>query len=293
MSDIYRLIESEKANYPIVKMCQWAGVSRSGFYDWLGRPVSASELRRRRLTERIRELFDKHDQTYGHRRIHAVLVREGEVVSLETVRVLMARAGLVACQPRTSKRTTLPAGALEDIDDLVGRRFEASRPGQLLVGDITYLRSWQGWVYLATVIDVATRQVIGWKMADHMRTDLVVEAFEMAARNYTLEPGCVFHSDRGSQYGSERYGKVLEQHQVLRSMGRTGVCWDNALAESFFGVLKNELVHRTVFPTRRKLIDSVGRYIELWYNRRRLHSALGYRTPQEAYDDFQAERRAA
>lgn len=293
MSEIYQLIEAEKANYPIVKMCAWAEVSRSGFYEWRDRPVSAAEQRRIWLCERIRVLFERHDETYGHRRIHAALLKQGVEVARETVRQLMRRMGLTAVQPRAYRPTTLSGGNLDGIADLVCRRFEAERPGQLLVGDITYLKSWQGWVYLATVIDVATRQVIGWAMAEHMRASLVVQALDMAARNYTLESGCVFHSDRGSQYASNEFRKALESHDMRQSMGRTGVCWDNALAESFFGVLKTELVYRRVYPTRKKMIRSVARYIETWYNRRRLHSALGYRTPQEAYEEFQAAKQAA
>ena len=207
MSEMYELIEVEKANYPIVKMCEWAEVSRSGFYEWRDRPVSAAEQRRQDLCERIRVLFEQHDETYGHRRIHAALLKQGVEVALETVRQLMRRMGLRAVQPRAYRPTTLSGGKLDGIPDLVRRRFEAERPGQLLVGDITYLKCWQGWVYLATVIDVATRQVIGWAMAEHMRACLVVEALDMAARNYTLESGCIFHSDYAEVFVKPRNGR--------------------------------------------------------------------------------------
>ena len=241
MSEMYALIEAEKANYPIVKMCEWAGVSRSGFYEWRERPVSAAEQRRMWLCERIREVFVAYDETYGHRRIHAELLIQGVEVARETVRQLMRRMDLKAVQPRAYRATTRSGGNLAGIADLVCRRFEADGPGQLLVGDITYLKSWQGWTYLATVIDVATRKVIGWSMAEHMRASLVVDALNMAARNYTLEPGCIFHSDRGAQYASAEFRQALELHDMRQSMGRTGVCWENALAESFFGVLKTSV----------------------------------------------------
>jgi putative transposase len=155
-----------------------------------------------------------------------------------------------------------------------------------MVGDITYIPTWEGWLFLATVIDCASRKVIGWAMDDNYRTPLITAAIEMAARSLDLPEDAIFHSDRGSNYTSAEFAAVLERIGIRQSVGRTGICFDNSLAESFNGVLKVERVHRTVYPTRKKAKDDIARYIELRYNQRRLHSALGYRTPQEALNEY-------
>ena len=177
--------------------------------------------------------------------------------------------------------------------DLIGRDFTAATPGTKLVGDISYIRTWTGWLYLATVIDLATRKVIGWSMNIHMRTSLIVDALNMAAGTGTLKPGCIFHSDRGVQYCSVEYATALRSHGMVGSMGRTGICWDNALAESFFASLKKELVYRTVFPTPRHARKAIAEYIEVFYNRQRIHSAIGYRTPTQAENDYQPQQTPA
>ncbi len=293
MTEKYELIYAEKANYPIVKMCEWIAVSRSGFYDWQARRAAgpnAAARRRSRLARLIRAAFDASRGTYGARRIVVVLRNGGERVSARLVGELMAEAGLVACQPRPWRRTTLPAGTATHRRDRIGRDFTAAAAGTKLVGDITYVRTWTGWLYLATVIDLATRKVIGWAMATHMRTSLIVDALHMAAGTGTLKAGCIFHSDRGSQYSSADFAAALKQHDLVGSMGRTGICWDNALAESFFGALKNELVYRTAFPTPAHARKAIAEYIEVFYNRQRIHSALGYRTPAhpaQAEADYQ------
>ena len=165
--------------------------------------------------------------------------------------------------------------------------FTADQPGRRLVGDITYLRTGEGWLYLATVIDLATRMVIGWQLADHMRTSLVVDALQMAITHGHVRPGAIFHSDRGAQYTSTEFTRYCAGGDVSTSVGRTGVCWDNAVAESFFAALKNEMYHREHFPTRARARFAVADYIEVFYNRSRLHSRLGYRTPAEALSDYQ------
>jgi len=258
VTDKYELICAEKANYPIVKMCDWIAVSRSGFYDWMtrGRTPAAAERRRSRLTRLITAAFDASRGTYGARRIVVVLRQSGERVSARLVAELMAKEQLKACQPRPWRRTTLPAGSLASTPDLIGRDFTAATPGTKLVGDISYIRTWTGWLYLATVIDLATRKVIGWSMNTHMRTSLIVDALNMAAGTGTLKPGCIFHSDRGVQYCSVEYARTLKTHGMVGSMGRTGICWDNALAESFFASLKKELVYRGLFT---RVGRSVGR----------------------------------
>jgi putative transposase len=283
----YEFIDAQKAFFPIVLMCVWAGVSRSGFYDWCSRPVSATAVRRGELAQLITEIFDDSDAAYGYRRVHRELVdRRGVSASPELVRTVMRELELYPCQPKPFRPTTTTPGDAGTVPDLVARDFTADAPGTKLVGDITYIPTWRGWAYLATVIDCHTKACIGWAIADHMRTDLIVDAIDMAARNYPLAEGCIFHSDRGTQYMSDQFAKHAGTLGIRRSVGRTGVCYDNALAESFNAALKVERVNRTQYPTLDHARRDIVRYIEFRYNRRRLHSALGYRTPQEAYDDY-------
>lgn len=294
MSQRYEFIDAEYAAAAtdgepaptIGQMCSWLDVSRSGFYDWRDRPTSATAARREQLKVKIEALFDSFDATFGYRRIHRELIRGGEQVGEELVRKLMRELGLVPCQPRPFKRTTIPDEQPAPIPDLVNRDFSADAPGRKLVGDITYIRSWEGWLYLATVIDCFNREVIGYAMADHMRTELVTDALDMAARNHFLAPGCIFHSDRGTQYTSAEFAAKLDELDMRGSVGRTGICFDNALAESFNAALKVERVHRTVYPTRKKAKEDIARYIEIFYNHRRIHSALDYRTPHEVRTEY-------
>lgn len=283
MSVKYAFICGEEGNYPVDKMCRWAKVSSSGYYEWRGRGPSPSELRRRRLAVLVEWSFKDSDGTYGYRRVHAHLSRVGHVADPETIRLLMRSLGLVACQPRPRRPTTTVAGDASSTPDLVNRDFTSDTPATKLVGDITYIRTWEGWLYLATVLDCHTKQVVGYAMADHLRTSLVIDALAMAARNITIRPGItIFHSDRGCQYTSQEFADITGKLQIRRSLGRTGTCYDNAWAESFNGTLKNERVHRTVYPTRKHARIDISRYIELRYNQKRLHSALGYITPNEA-----------
>jgi putative transposase len=290
VSEKYEFIDAEYADNraaaaadapTIVQMCAWLAVSKSGFYEWRGRPASATAQRRDLLKVKIKALFDASDGTYGYRRIHAQLERGGEAAGAELVRRLMRDLGLVACQPRPWRTTTVRAEETAATPDLVTRDFTAENPGTKLVGDITYVRTWAGWLYLATVIDCFNKEVIGYAMADHMRTSLVTDALDMAARNHALAEGCIFHSDRGTQYTSSEFAAKIDELRLRHSLGRTGICYDNALAESFFGTLKNERVHRTVYPTRKRARDDIARYIEIFYNTQRIHSGLGYRTPRE------------
>lgn len=295
MSDSYEFIDHCAAEYayPIIKMCAWLDVSKSGFYDWRDRPQSATAERRAELTVLIRAIFKQSDETYGYRRVHAEVWRRGAEAGPELVRAIMREQGLVACQPRPWRFCLTEQGSMGPIPDLVGRCFTATEPGTKFVGDITYVPTWQGWVYLATVIDCATKAVVGFAMADNYKTPLISAAIDMAARNGAIKPGAIFHSDRGSNYTSEPFAKKLASLGMRQSVGRTGICYDNAMAESFFAVLKNELVHRTVYPTRMRAMADISRYIVLWYNSRRIHSALGYRTPQETYNDYVQQQQAA
>jgi transposase InsO family protein len=274
-------------------MCSLLGVSKSGFYEWRGRPASATAERRDDLKALIIDVFDGSDGTYGYRRVHAALARRGVQAGPELVRALMRELGLVACQPRPWRPATTVAGDAGAIPDLVARDFSAAEPGVKMVGDITYIKTWEGWLYLATVIDCCTKEVVGYAMADHMRTALINAALEMAARNHALAPGAIFHSDRGCQYTSEEFSEKARILDIRRSVGRTGVCWDNAMAESFNAALKVERVHRTVYPTREHARKDIARYIEFRYNRRRLHSGLGYKTPYEVRQEFQERQSAA
>jgi transposase InsO family protein len=294
VSTRYEFIDAEKATrtpdgrpkYPVVKMCAWLEVSTSGYYEWCHRPQSATAARREYLQLLIQKVFDDSDGTYGYRRVHAQLARQGERCTPELVRSIMRERGLVPCQPRPWRCGLTEADpAAGPIPDLVARDFTATAPGEKMVGDITYIPTWEGWVYLATVIDCHTKAVIGWAMDDNYKTPLIEKAIRIAARNYPLAPGAIFHSDRGSNYTSRQFAETLGSLHIRHSVGRTGICFDNAMAESFFGALKNERVHRTVYPTRRHAMTDIARYIEFRYNTQRLHSGLGYKTPHEVYTE--------
>jgi putative transposase len=297
VSEVYEFIDAEYATSPaapaITRMCAWLEVSRSGYYEWRSRPESATARRREELKLLIQKAFDDSDGTYGYRRIWWQLARWGVRAGAELVRALMRELGLVACQPRPWRPSTTVQGQAGPIPDLVNRDFGAEVPGAKMVGDITYIPTWEGWLYLATAIDCATRKVIGWAMGDNYKTPLITAAIEMAARNIDLPGGAIFHSDRGSNYTSGEFAAVLERLGIRQSVGRTGICFDNSLAESFNAALKVERVHRTAYPTRKKAREDIARYIELRYNRTRLHSALAYRTPQEALDEYLNQQLAA
>jgi transposase InsO family protein len=289
------LIAAEKANFPITMMCQLLEVPRSTYYGWTCRAdaLTATAARRAVLGVKVCEVFDEFFETYGCRRIALVLNERGYPCCINTVAELMRVQRLVAVQPRAYKVTTVPGEPQEMPADLIGRDFTAQAPGQRLVGDITYLRTGEGWRYLATVIDLCTRMVVGWAMAEHMRTTLVTDALEMARLHGHLAPDAVFHSDRGTQYTSAQFARYCTRRTIRRSVGRTGVCFDNAVAESFFGTMKNEMYHRSRFPTRARARFAVADYIEMFYNRKRHHSTLGYRTPAQALHDHQTAKKAA
>lgn len=290
MTSTYEFIDGEKANYPIVKMCQWLDVSTSGYYHWRSRPLSATTRRREYLKELITHIFQRSDSVYGYRRVHAQLLRQGAQASPELVRALMIELDLVACQPKPRQWSLTDGDKNPMIPDLVQRDFTATRPGEKMVGDITYIPTWEGFLYLATVIDCSTKAVIGYAMADHYKTSLIEAALKSAVGNYQVHSKAVFHSDRGSNYTSHEFGKIMKKLDVRRSVGRTGICYDNAMAESFFAALKNERVHRTEYPTREHARRDITRYIEFFYNRERLHSGLGYRTPHETLFEYQNTR---
>lgn len=294
MNERYAFINSEEGGkYSVQLMCRCLQVSRSGYYKWQHRTPSATARRRSLLTTLVRRSFTDSDGTYGYRRVHADLVDWGYPCQVETVRSIMAELGLVACQPRAYKVTTRPGQVAAEVPDRLQRDFTAQAPGTTLVGDITYVKTWAGWLYLATVIDCCTKMIIGYAMAPHMRTQLVTDALEVAYRAGRVQPGAVFHSDRGSQYTSAEFAAYAEGRDLLRSMGKVGSCFDNAYAESVNATLKVERINRTVYPTREHAIRDITRYIELRYNTRRRHSALGYRTPAQAENDYYTTKKAA
>jgi putative transposase len=290
----YACLPAEGESPAIVQMCEWLGISKSGYYEWRTRPESETARRRELLKIKIKALFEADNEEYGYRRIHAALVRGGETVDDETVRRYMRELGLEPCQPEPWRHSlTEQDGQAGPIPDLVNRDFTADKPGQKMAGDITYIDTWEGWVYLATVIDCATRKIVGWAMDDNYKTPLISRAIEMAARNLDLPEGAIFHSGRGSNYTSAEFAGVLKELGIRQSAGRTGICYDNALSESVNGTLKNELVYRTACKTRKAAMDDIARWIELRYNRTRLHSTLGYRTPQEVLDEYLNGQEAA
>ena len=284
MTDRFEFIDAEYAAYrqsdeiyvpSIVKMCRWLEVSRSGFYEWRSAPESATARRRTELGLYVRKSFDESNETYGYRRVHADLQAWGVQAGPELVRSVMRELGLETCQPRPWRFSlTEGDGQEHDIPDLVNRDFTADAPGEKMVGDITYVSTWEGWVYLATVIDCHTKAVIGWDVDDNYKTPLIEQDIAMAARNYRLVGSAIFHSGRGSNYTSRQFAGTLRKFDIRHSVGRTGICYDNAMAESFNAALKNELVHRTQYPTREHARRDIVRYIEFWYNSKRRHSGL-------------------
>ena len=276
----FRFIEAEKANYPISLMCRMLEVSRSGFHAWVRRPPSDRELSDAWLSERIREIHSANRGVYGSPRVHAELwLAHGIRVGRKRVERLMRAAGLSGLVPKRRGRTTIRVPGVRVADDLVQREFRPTAPNVLWVADITYLRTWEGWLYLCAVQDAFSRRIVGWSMADHMRSDLVVDALNMAIARRRPEAGLIHHSDQGSQFVSLAFGQAAGKAGIARSMGSRGDCFDNAVAESFFATLKKELIHRRSWPDREELRREVFDYIEIFYNASRRHSTLGMLSP--------------
>ena len=275
----FRFIAVEKANYPVVRLCRVLNVSASGFYAWVKRPPSARTVANAALTERIRVVHARSRNTYGSPRVHAEL-RETGPVGRKRVARLMREAGVVGCRPRGFRRTTIAEPSAQT-DDLVRRDFRPAGLDQLWVSDITYVRTDEGWLYLAAILDACSRRVVGWSLADHLRTELALDALSMALSARHPVPGLIHHSDRGTQYLSGAYADRLADQHLRQSVGRPGTCSDNAVAESFFATLKTELLHRQSWPTRQQARTAIFEYIEAFYNRQRRHSTLGYLAPAE------------
>lgn len=273
-------MHAEKSDFTIVRMARLLDVSRSGYYAWTKRPPSARAVRSERIEAKIAWFHGESDEVSGTPRILADLREDGEIISRKTVAKTMRRLGLRGVCPKRWKTTTVTDAGDTYPPDAVKRRWDTGALNTVWIGDITYLRTWEGWLYLATVIDAHSRRVIGWAIADHMRTDLVEDALRMAIVLRGQRPAkVVFHADRGTQYASDQITRFAATNGITRSMGRTGVCWDNAMAESFFATLKTEFYYRRVWPTKAGAARAVGAWIEDRYNRRRRHSALGQISP--------------
>lgn len=273
-------MHAEKSHHTVSRMARLLDVSRSGFYAWSKRPPSARAIRSERIEAKIVWFHGESDEVSGSPRILADLRDDGEVISRKTVAKTMRQLGLQGICPKRWRTTTITDAADTYPVDVAKRRWDTGVLDAIWVGDITYLRTWEGWVYLATVIDAHSRRVIGWAIDDHMRTDLIQDALQMAITlRGDLPAQVVFHSDRGTQYASAQISKFAAANGITRSMGYTGVCWDNAMAESFFATLKTEFYYRRVWPTKAKAKLEVGAWIEDRYNRRRRHSSIGQISP--------------
>jgi transposase InsO family protein len=284
--NVYPFIEAEKAGRRNVKRaCELLKVSRAAFYQHLAGP-SRRERADAGLCNEIRAVHEQSKGRYGAPRIHAVLARQGRCHGRKRIARLMRSAGIAGRAPRRWKKTTIADPAAAARADLIRRDFtaDAARINARWCGDITYIATWEGWLFLATVIDIASRRVVGFAMADHLRTELVAGALANAVAARNPAPGVIFHSDRGCQYTSAEFATLADDCQMALSAGRTGQCWDNALAESFFASIKGELIDTQPWPTRAAARQAIVEYIG-WYNGTRLHSALGYRSPAEFEDD--------
>jgi putative transposase len=278
----YSLIDAEKASYPISLLCRILRVSRSGYYGWKGRPPSERDKQNAALTEKIREIHSRSRQVYGYPRIHAELKALGVRCSRKRVARLMCKAGLRGCPRARKKRTTTRRDPYATpVPDLVKRNFAAASPNKLWTADITYVGTQEGFLYLAFILDCYSRKVVGWSMASYLRTELVVDALEMALWRRKPGAGLIHHTDRGAQYTALSFAKRLEEVGIVPSMGRAGSALDNAISESFVASLKTELLHRHRFLSREAARTAIFEYIEGFYNRVRRHSALGYSSPTD------------
>jgi putative transposase len=302
MNDCFTFIRAEKAFFPIDWMCRKLNVSRASFYRWLSPAVpTKTQVRHRELDGHVVRVYDREKGKAGRDQITVLLAHEGVRISVGTVGSIMRGRDLRAVRMRAWKKTTAvdPQARTEHIrnhmlDDKGKRDFTSKVPGTRLCGDITYLRTGSGWLYLATVIDLSNRMVVGWSMASHMRTSLITGALTMARDHGHLDPeGAIFHSDRGSQYTSAEFQKWCAKNHVTQSMGAVGVCWDNAVAESFFSHLKTEMFHQKYFHNHLAARTAVMEYIESWYNRRRPHSHNQGLAPAAALTAYQDRRQPA
>jgi transposase InsO family protein len=273
-------IDQRTKQYPVKQLCELLEVSRSGFYAWKARPASVRAGRRERLAQQIRMVHEQSRRTYGSPRVHAQLIEQDVEVCVNTVAKLMREEGLgVEKKRRFVPQTTDSRHGHPIAGNHLDRDFEASAPNRKWTCDLTYLWTEEGWLFLAVVIDLYSRKVVGWSMADHLRSELAEDALSMALTRRKPAAELLHHSDRGVQYACRSYRELLTEHSIQASMSRTGNCYDNAVTESFFASLKKECVYRNVYKTRQEARLSVFEWIEVFYNRQRRHSSLGYLSP--------------
>ncbi|MCP3921647.1 MAG: IS3 family transposase [Desulfobacterales bacterium] len=288
----YQFIDTERKTYPLILLCKVMKVSRSGFYSWKSRGKSRRQKERERLIPKVKEIHRQTKGSYGARRIAEELESQGESCKRTKAATLMNLAGIEAKQKKKFKATTDSKHNLPIAPNLLNRNFEVDAPDSVYCSDITYIWTTEGWLYLAVVIDLFSRQVVGWSMNNRMTKELVINALRMAIWRRRPEEGCIFHSDRGSQYCSHDFQKELKDNGMISSMSRKGNCWDNSVAESFFGKLKTERVYDSTYSTREKAKRDIVDYIEMFYNSKRRHSYLGYLSPKE-FEEMMLDKKAA
>ena len=272
-------MHQQRTEFKVSQMCRLLEVSRSGYYEWLSRPPRAPGEADQQVQEKVQRYFAQGRGTYGTRRIKHLLAQEGLQVSRRRIGRVLAQAGLL-CKTRRKFTAPRASGQAQTVaPNQLNREFTVHAPDTVYVGDITYLPTGEGWLYLAVVLDLCSRAVVGWSMADHMRAELVNQALLMALCQRQPAVGLIMHTDRGSQYGADSYRQLLTQHEIQPSMSRKGNCWDNAVAESFFHTLKTELIYLEDYDTHEQAQTAVFEYIEVFYNRQRCHSANGYLAP--------------
>ena len=288
----YAFIAVHVAQFPMRLMCRALEVSISGFYAWRKRPASRRGMKNRLLVDRIKAIHKRSRKTYGSPRVHVQLVAEGERCGRGRVERLMRANGIRAKQKRKFVVTTDSKHCLPVAENILKRKFDVDEPNRVWSSDITYIPTDEGWLYLAGVLDLCSRTAVGWSMSETLEKRLVLDALNMAYRRRRPGKGLIHHSDRGSQYASYDYANLLKSYGMRMSMSRKGDCWDNAVMESFFGTLKKELVHHRKYRTRAEARQDIFEFIEVFYNRERLHSSLGYMSPA-AYERRIAVKQAA
>mgnify|MGYP000368436578 CR=1 FL=1 len=278
---MHRFIAAEKANHSVSTLCRVLEVSRSGYYAAQRRPACRRDVEDRRLGELIGEIHEESRRTYGSPRVHTMLTRRGERLGKKRVARLMRQKQLSGLVPRRRGKTTIRVPGIATSPDLVRREWNPAEPNRLWVADITYVRTWEGWLYLAAVVDCHSRKVVGWSIAENLRAELVVDAVEMAISRRRPAAGLIHHSDHGSQYVSLAMGNHLKEAGIDTSMGEKGSPLDNAVAESFFATFKKDLINRRSWPVKNECRSAIFEWIEVFYNRIRLHTTIGSYAPEE------------
>lgn len=289
----YIFISAEKANYPVTILCKVMQVQRSGYYSYLDRSKSSRQIKNEELVPLVKKIHKESKETYGTRRISKALIALGVPCGRNRARTLMKLAGIVAKQTRKFKITTMSKHSFSVAPNLIDRDFVAKKPNSVWVSDITYVWTKEGWLYLSVVLDLFSRQVVGWAINKRLIKELAIDAFKMAFYKRRPGPGLIFHSDRGVQYASTEFQKLLKACQVKSSMSKKGDCFDNACAESFFGTLKTELIYFVSYGTRKEAKRDIIDYLEMFYNSNRLHSYLDYVSPRQFEKNWLKEAKAS